>query len=77
MPPIAAWRNHLRAERINSFWVSHCPMGTVPLLYQMAQAVSRLAKNAQNAMVGQVAPREWHPLSHCLMSHPVFHYFPG
>jgi len=30
--------------RINSLGVSHCPMGTVPLLYRVTEAVSRLAK---------------------------------
>ena len=51
--------------------------GTVPLLYRAAQTICYLAKKAQTAMFGQLAPREWYPRSHCLMSHPVFHYFPG
>jgi len=60
----------------HSFCVSHYPWDCSTAL-SAAQAVCYLAKNAQNARFGQVAPGEWYPLSHFLMSHPVFHYFPG
>ena len=41
-------------------------MGTVPLLHRLTQAVSTTGKNAQDAMVGQVAPRVGAGCSHCL-----------
>ena len=66
MPPIAAWQNHLRAGRINSLGMSHCPMGTVPLLYRVIQAVSGLAKTPKTrslvSSAERVAPAI--PLSH-------------
>jgi hypothetical protein len=52
MPPIAAWRNHLRAEGINSLGVSHRTV-----LWGLFHALSGdsgglpTGKNAQNAMV--------------------------
>jgi hypothetical protein len=62
----AGWQNHLGAGRINSLGMSHCPMGTVPLLYRVIQAVSRLAKTPKRrslvSSAERVAPAI--PLSH-------------
>jgi hypothetical protein len=55
--------------------VSHCPMGTVPLLYRVTQAVSGLAKPPKTQWLVSNAESE-RPLSPCLMSHPgasLFH----
>src|SRR5437879_3447459 len=58
--------DHLRAGRINSLGMSHCPMGTVPLLYRVIQAVSGLAKTPKTrslvSSAERVAPAI--PLSH-------------
>src|ERR1700687_4254273 len=74
--------------RINSLGVSHCTMGTVPLLYRVTQAASRLAKtpktqrpkrNGWSGSAERVAPAI--PLSHvpsrCSLFPRVTHCFPG
>jgi len=58
----------------HSFCVSHYPWDCSTAL-SAAQAVCYLAKNAQNARFGQVAPGEWYPLSNCLMTPRVTNCF--
>jgi hypothetical protein len=72
----AGWQNQLRAGRINSLGMSHCPTGTVPLLYRVIQLVSRLAKTPEtrslvsSAESGTRYPTVSYPI-------PVFRYLAG
>src|SRR3977135_1567258 len=63
MPPIAAWQHHLRAEGSTPWECRTVPWGdsstTLSPDWQKRTKHDRWSGT----------PREWHPLSHCLISH--------